>query len=95
MAIAVQHNDLPSSLFKKPTIKAGVPHVEAPESVLECMLTARIHLDETTDENGPLLVIPGSHQSGKAPVAPAGAHAVAENLAGKRVAGSNRSRETT
>ena len=40
------------------------------ESLLKAMLTARIHLDETTDENGPLLVIPGSHQSGKTPVMP-------------------------
>jgi ectoine hydroxylase-related dioxygenase (phytanoyl-CoA dioxygenase family) len=29
------------------------------------MLTARIHLDEVTDENGPLKVIPGSHRAGK------------------------------
>ena len=25
------------------------------------MLTARIHLDDVTDENGPLKVVPGSH----------------------------------
>ena len=29
------------------------------------MLTVRIHLDEVTEENGPLQVIPGSHRSGK------------------------------
>ena len=27
------------------------------------MLTLRLHLDEVTDENGPLRVIPGSHVS--------------------------------
>jgi len=72
MTIAVKRNDLPSALFTKRTRKAGVPHVEAPESVLQAMLTARIHLDDVDDENGPLLVIPGSHHSGKQAVVPAG-----------------------
>lgn len=48
--------------FVKPTVKAGVPHVEAPASLLASMLTARIHLDDMTDVNGPLRVIPGSHR---------------------------------
>lgn len=47
--------------FRKPTTKAGVPHLEAPTDLLARMLTARIHLDDMTDENGPLRVIPGSH----------------------------------
>jgi ectoine hydroxylase-related dioxygenase (phytanoyl-CoA dioxygenase family) len=72
MTIAVKRNDLRSGLFSKPTRKAGVPHVEAPESVLQSMLTARIHLDDVDDENGPLLIVPGSHCSGKQPVVPAG-----------------------
>jgi len=29
------------------------------------MLTARIHLDEVTDENGPLRVVPGTHRGGE------------------------------
>jgi len=29
------------------------------------MLTARVHLDTVTDENGPLKVMPGSHRFGK------------------------------
>ena len=29
------------------------------------MLTARLHLDEVTEENGPLRVLPGSHRGGK------------------------------
>jgi ectoine hydroxylase-related dioxygenase (phytanoyl-CoA dioxygenase family) len=66
MTIAVRDNRLPSRLFAKPTRKAGVPHVEAPCEVLEQMLTARIHLDNVTDENGPLKVIPGSHHAEKA-----------------------------
>lgn len=48
--------------FVKPTVKAGVPHVEAPRHMLETMITARIHLDPMTEQNGPLRVIPGSHR---------------------------------
>jgi hypothetical protein len=66
LAIAVRDNRLPSSEFRNPTVKAGVPHVEASRAVLESMLTARIHLDDVTDENGPMTVIPGSHLTGKA-----------------------------
>jgi hypothetical protein len=49
-------------VFTKPTRKAGVPHVMAPFSLLREMLTARIHLDDVTDKNGPLRLIPGSHR---------------------------------
>jgi hypothetical protein len=66
LTIAVRDNHRPSTLFGKPTVKAGVPHVEAPEQVLEAMVTLRIHLDEVTEENGPLLVVPGSQRTGKA-----------------------------
>lgn len=47
--------------FRRPTVKAGVPHLEAPAWLLCGMLTARVALDDVDDENGPLLVIPGSH----------------------------------
>ncbi len=53
----------PSTQFRKPTTKAGVPHVEAPPELLAQMLTLRIHLDDVTDENGPLQVLPGTHRS--------------------------------
>ena len=49
-------------VFTKPTTKAGVPHVMAPAAVLNAMLTARLHLDDVTADNGPLRVIPGSHR---------------------------------
>jgi Phytanoyl-CoA dioxygenase (PhyH) len=65
LTIAVRDNRLPSASFERPTRKAGVPHVEAPEEVLCSMLTIRLHLDEATEENGPLRVIPGSHHTGK------------------------------
>ncbi len=48
--------------FRRPTVKAGVPHLEAPAWLLRDMLTARVALDDVSDENGPLLVIPGSHR---------------------------------
>lgn len=74
--IAVKQNDLASALFQKPTMKAGVPHVEAPESVLERMLTIRIHLDAMTETNGPLFVMPGSHrESDPQPLPPVEVHA--------------------
>jgi hypothetical protein len=52
----------PAGVFIKPTTKAGVPHVGAPTELLDRMITARVHLDDVTDENGPLRVIPGSHR---------------------------------
>jgi len=63
MTIAVKNNRLPSEEFSKPTFKIGVPHVEAPGWLLENMLTLRLHLDEMTEANGPLKVLPGSHRS--------------------------------
>lgn len=62
-SIAVKDNSIESSSFSLPTVKAGVPHVIACDEVLRQMLTLRIHLDEVTEENGPLRVIPGSHVS--------------------------------
>jgi len=45
--------------------KAGVPHVQAPNWLLERMLIVRLHLDANTEENGPLRVIAGSHLRGR------------------------------
>ena len=65
MTIAVRDNKIPTSQFSKPTKKSGIPHVEASEQLLSRMLTLRIHLDDVTDDNGPLEVIPQSHLHGK------------------------------
>ncbi|TWU57627.1 phytanoyl-CoA dioxygenase family protein [Rubripirellula reticaptiva] len=62
-AIAVKNNSIESPSFSRPTLKAGVPHLVACDSVLARMLTLRLHLDEVTDDNGPLKVIPRSHVS--------------------------------
>ena len=47
------------------TLKAKVHHVQPPVSILENMLTIRIHLDETDESNGALKVLPKSHKSGR------------------------------
>jgi hypothetical protein len=60
--IAVAQHHVPADPFSKPTVKADVPHVEATEQLLRKMLTLRIHLDPMCDANGPLVVVPGSHQ---------------------------------
>jgi hypothetical protein len=60
-AIAVRDHSLPSECFVRPTMKHGVPHVEAPRSILETMLTVRVHLDAATSANGALQVQAGSH----------------------------------
>ena len=69
LTIAVRDHSLPSERFRNRTVKAGVPHVEAPDDVLRQMLTLRIHLDDATAENGPLQVLPGSHVGRDAPAA--------------------------
>ncbi len=47
------------------TVKAGVAHAQAPASVLERMVSLRIHLDDCGADAGPLRVIPGSHRLGR------------------------------
>ena len=47
--------------------KAGVLHVQPPASVLERMVSVRLHLDDCPEENGAVRVIAGSHLSGKIP----------------------------
>lgn len=74
LTIAVKDNSSPGLSFSNPTTKAGVPHVAAPTSLLEKMLTLRVHLDPMTADNGPLTLIPGSHRGESAadPVTPLG-----------------------
>jgi hypothetical protein len=44
--------------------KAGVVYAHAPASALQRIVALRVHLDDSTSENGPLRVIPGSHELG-------------------------------
>jgi ectoine hydroxylase-related dioxygenase (phytanoyl-CoA dioxygenase family) len=53
-----------TSHFGPWSMKAGVPHVQPPASVMAKMLAIRLHLDESHSDNGPLRVIPGSHKAG-------------------------------
>ena len=61
IAVAARH-DVPG--FGPWTVKAGVHHVVPPAAVLEAMLTIRLHLDDCGPDNGPLMVLPGTHRAG-------------------------------
>ena len=56
---------LPATGYGPWSDKAGVPHVQPPQRILEEMLTVRVHLDECDVSNGPVRVLPGSHRSGR------------------------------
>lgn len=45
--------------------KEGVPHVQPPAALLARMAAVRVHLDDCTETNGPVRVIPGSHREGR------------------------------
>jgi ectoine hydroxylase-related dioxygenase (phytanoyl-CoA dioxygenase family) len=45
--------------------KAGIPHVQPPDEILEKMIAIRIHLDDCDPTNGPLRVLAGSHKGGR------------------------------
>lgn len=44
------------------SVKDGVPHVQPPAAFLGGMVTLRLQLDDCGDENGPLRVLPGTHE---------------------------------
>ena len=44
--------------------KAGVLYAHAPATALQQVVALRVHLDDSTSRNGPLRVIPGSHERG-------------------------------
>jgi ectoine hydroxylase-related dioxygenase (phytanoyl-CoA dioxygenase family) len=46
------------------SVKDGVIYAHAPESALRLVLALRIHLDDSTAENGPLRVLPRTHTQG-------------------------------
>lgn len=46
------------------SVKNGIVHVRPPASVLDHMVTIRVHLDECGPENGALRILPGSHRMG-------------------------------
>jgi ectoine hydroxylase-related dioxygenase (phytanoyl-CoA dioxygenase family) len=46
------------------SVKEGIIFAFAPEGVLRQILALRLHLDDSTAENGPLRVLPGTHMTG-------------------------------
>jgi len=46
------------------SVKEGVTYAHAPASALSKILALRVHLDNSTAENGPLRVLPGTHTLG-------------------------------
>ena len=51
------------------TLKAGMHHVEPPMELLARMVTVRVHLDDVSAANAPLLIAPKSHRLGRVPEA--------------------------
>ncbi len=47
------------------SFKEGTWHVQPPEHVLDRLVAIRVHLDDCTGRDGPLLVVPGSHRAGR------------------------------
>jgi ectoine hydroxylase-related dioxygenase (phytanoyl-CoA dioxygenase family) len=46
------------------SVKRGVIYAHAPATTLSRLVALRVHLDDSTDTNGPLRVLPGSHGLG-------------------------------
>lgn len=46
------------------SIKAGIRYARAPAWALETVIALRVSLDDSTESNGPLRVLPGTHRYG-------------------------------
>jgi ectoine hydroxylase-related dioxygenase (phytanoyl-CoA dioxygenase family) len=46
------------------SVKDGVNYAHAPAAALEKVVALRMHLDDSTADNGPLRVLPGTHTRG-------------------------------
>ena len=46
------------------SIKEGILYAHAPEQALSQVVALRLHLDDSTEENGPLRVLPDTHKRG-------------------------------
>lgn len=49
------------------SVKAGVHHVEPPDSILRNIVSLRLHLDDCGPDNGPLMALLGSFRLGRVP----------------------------
>jgi ectoine hydroxylase-related dioxygenase (phytanoyl-CoA dioxygenase family) len=64
VTIAVSHRDEIEG-YGPWSVKEGVVHVQPPTSVLQRIVTVRVHLDPCPSTNGALRVMPGSHHLGR------------------------------
>jgi ectoine hydroxylase-related dioxygenase (phytanoyl-CoA dioxygenase family) len=46
------------------SVKAGITYARAPASALARVVALRLHIDDSRPDNGPLRVLPGTHQRG-------------------------------
>ena len=46
------------------SVKDGIHYAHAPANTLEQIVAIRVHLDDSTTDNGPLRVLPGTHNRG-------------------------------
>lgn len=60
--------------------KAGVPHCQPPRAVLDPMLFVRLHLDNETEESGPMQIALGSHHCGLVSAEAAAARSAAHEI---------------
>ena len=80
------HQDLSIAVQKRVNVagyinwstKGCIPHVQPPLEVLNQMATVRIHLDDADQNNGTLVLAPGTHKLGRIPASEA-AGAAARN----------------
>ena len=62
-ALPIQHRlDVPG--WGSWSVKDGITYAHAPAAALEKIVALRVHLDDSTAENGPLRVLPGTHDLG-------------------------------
>lgn len=61
------------------SVKEGLTYAHAPAEALSKVLALRLHLDDSTAENGPLRVLPGTHRQGV--LSDAEMHALASRVA--------------
>lgn len=64
VAIAVRQQKHVAGFYNW-SVKSGIAHVQPSVSILESILTLRLHLDDADEANGALKVIPGSHKLGR------------------------------
>jgi hypothetical protein len=62
-ALPIQHRqDVPG--WGPWSVKDGITYAHAPATALEKVVALRVHLDDSTAENGPLRVLPVTHNAG-------------------------------